>query len=97
MTSLTTVDSAARADVATINTLAAKQKALIDLMRIPFLLLTAHRSAIQAEDQVDRPLRANVNVGSWPRPAPGHRHLLRELGQSVHFIGSTAESAARAW
>jgi hypothetical protein len=27
-------------------------------------LLTAHRAEIQAEDQVDRPLRANVNVGS---------------------------------
>jgi hypothetical protein len=52
--------------VATINALAAKQKTLIDLMWIPVLLLTAHRAEIQAEDQVDRPLRANVNVGSWP-------------------------------
>jgi hypothetical protein len=35
-------------------------------MWIPVLLLTAHRAEIQAEDQVDRPVWANVNVGSWP-------------------------------
>jgi hypothetical protein len=51
-----------------IDALAAKQKTLIDLMWIPYLLLTAHRVEIQAEDQVDRPLRANVNVGLWPPP-----------------------------
>jgi hypothetical protein len=56
--------------VATINALAAKQKTLIDLMWIPVLLLTAHRGEIQAEDQVDRPLRANVNVGSWRMAVP---------------------------
>jgi hypothetical protein len=44
--------------VATINALAPKQKTLIDLMWIPVLLLTAHRAEIQAEDQVDHPLRA---------------------------------------